>query len=234
MSSTESPIILALDRLDRAAAEALAERVAGRVHALKVHDLYLQEGPALVAALKRHAPVWVDLKFHDIPATVAAEVRRLVDAGVDFCTIHASGGPDMCEAAVEAGGRERIIAVTVLTSLEELHVRNIYGADPTLMVPQLGRIAASAGVGSIVCSPLEAKLLADDRLTATCNRITPGVRPEWYLAANPPKDDQARTATPAQALADGATHLVIGRPIVQADDPSAALNQTLSEIGAGA
>ena len=76
-------------------------------------------------------------------------------------------------------------------------------------------------------------MLADDRLTAGCNRITPGVRPEWYLAGNPPPDDQARVATPAEALAGGATHLVIGRPIVQADDPSAALARTLEEIGAG-
>ena len=75
------------------------------------------------------------------------------------------------------------------------------------------------------------KLLADDRLTGACNRITPGVRPEWYLAANPPKDDQARTATPKVAMTNGATHLVIGRPIVQAADPSLALNQTLDELG---
>lgn len=201
--------------------------MAGRVHALKVHDLYLAHGPALVAELKRHAPVWVDLKFHDIPATVAAHARRLVDAGADFFTVHASGGPAMCAAAVEAGGVERVIAVTALTSLDEHAIRNIYGAGPEQTVQQLAHIAVEGGVRALVCSPLEATALRDDPVTAPCRRLTPGIRPAWHAAA----DDQARVATPRAALEAGATHLVIGRAIVGDRDPSAALDRTLAEIG---
>ena len=228
-----SPIVVALDRCDRARAERLAAEIGDRVFAVKIHDLYLAEGPGVVAALRKHAPVWVDLKFHDIPATVATEVRRVVDAGVDYCTIHASGGEEMCLAAVEAGGAKRVIAVTALTSLDEHQVRNIYGGAPAQVVTQLAKIAADAGIRMIVCSPLEAGLLRAEPTTATCQRITPGIRPAWARRRADPLakvDDQARTATPAAAIAEGATQLVIGRPIVQAEDPSAALDRTLDEI----
>ena len=140
-------VILALDGIDRTAALALAAKVAGRVFALKIHDLLLREGPGIIAALRRHAPVWVDLKFHDIPATVGKEVERLVEAGADFCTVHASGGKAMVEAAVAAGGRERGFAVTALTSLDEHERRAIYGGAPVTLVPQLARLPAAAGAG---------------------------------------------------------------------------------------
>lgn len=236
-----SPIILALDRLDRTAALALARRVAGRVCALKIHDLYLAHGPGIVAELRAHAPVWVDLKFHDIPATVATHVRRLVDAGADFCTVHASGGEEMCTAAVDAGGVERIIAVTVLTSLDEHAIRNVYGAGPAQTVRQLAHIAVDGGVRALVCSPLEASTLRDDPVTAACRRITPGIQPAWLTTGrDAPGErwagaaDQARVGTPRAALDAGATQLVIGRAIVGAADPSAALDRTLAEIRGGA
>ena len=233
-----SPIILALDRLDRAAALALAARVAGRVHALKIHDLYLAHGPGVVAELKRHAPVWVDLKFHDIPATVAAHARRMVDAGADFFTVHASGGPEMCAAAVDAGGVARVIAVTVLTSLDEHAIRNVYGAGPEATVRQLAHLAVEGGVRALVCSPLEARALRDDPVTAACRRITPGIQPAWLTEGRDAAGerwagaaDQARVAAPRAALDAGATYLVIGRAIVGNADPSAALDRTLAEIG---
>ncbi|MCI0343260.1 MAG: orotidine-5'-phosphate decarboxylase [Planctomycetales bacterium] len=223
-----APIILALDGLERPAALSLAEKVAGKVFAVKVHDLYLAEGPALVGALKRHGRVWVDLKFHDIPATVRSEVKRLVSAGADLLTVHASGGREMIEAAVEAGGPERILAVTVLTSLSWYDCRALFGDSPELLVQRLGRLAAETGARGIVCSPLEAKALAADASTANLWRVTPGIRPTWYQDPG----DQKRVATPREALAGGSTHLVIGRPIVQAPDPSAALDRTIAELGA--
>lgn len=186
-------------------------------------ELFTAEGPAPVHALRDLGKqVFLDLKLHDIPQTVARAVRAAGNMGASLLTIHAGGGRRMIEAAREAAGhfgenRPRLLAVTVLTSLDagDLTATGVR-RGPASQVASLARLAMDAGADGIVCSPLECA--AQRRhLGPRALIVTPGIRPAGYGA-----DDQKRTADPASAVRAGATHLVVGRPITAADDPAAA------------
>jgi len=178
--------------------------------------------------------VFLDLKLHDIPHQVEGAAYALGALGVEMMTVHASGGLDMMAAAVaganrgaeEVGNKPPIVlAVTVLTSMTADTLHSLGVADePQTQVERLTRLAQEAGVGGIVCSPLEAPI-ARAIMGPEAAIVTPGVRP-----AGAATDDQSRIATPAQALDVGATHLVIGRPITQAPDPAAAARAILQEM----
>jgi len=231
----DNPIIVALD-CDATEAMALAHVLRGRVTWLKVGmTLYYAEGPSIVARLSEMGfSIFVDLKLHDIPHQVAGAAAAIAKLGVGMFTVHAAGGSAMMLAAVEASRRAAeevgvaapaVLAVTVLTSTDDAGLAEI-GVNGTAaeQVPRLARLAAAAGVDGVVCSPREAALmreiLGDDALV-----VTPGVRPSWSESA-----DQVRIATPAAALAAGASHLVIGRPITGTPNPAESAARILSEI----
>jgi orotidine-5'-phosphate decarboxylase len=222
-AGSAGPLFVAVDRPDLEGALALARRLAGAVGGLKCGlELFVSEGPAAVRALAAVGlPIFLDLKLHDIPATVAGAVRAAAGLGVDLLTLHAAGGRAMLEAARAAAGsgpgRPRLLAVTVLTSLDraDLAATGI-DAAPAEQAVRLARLARAAGLDGVVCSPLEIgpirAALGPDLLL-----VVPGIRP-----AGAPGADQKRVTTPAEALAAGADLLVIGRPITAAADPRAA------------
>lgn len=216
----ESPLVLALDTddLERAVAwSAVAGEAAGMV---KVGlELFGASGPAAVAALAGDGRrVMLDLKLHDIPATVAGGMRAAARAGAELVTVHALGGPAMLEAAVQAAGDGcRVAAVTILTSARPADLAAAGLPAAAESVPRLAELAVRSGCRAVVCSPLEAAALRD-RLGPAVELICPGVRP----AAAAASDDQARVATPAEAMAAGATRIVVGRPITRSDDVGAA------------
>jgi orotidine-5'-phosphate decarboxylase len=158
----------------------------------------------------------LDLKLHDIPATVAGGMRAAARAGAELVTVHALGGPAMLAAAVEAAGdRCRVAAVTILTSAAPADLAAAGLPPAAEAVPRLAELAVRCGCPAIVCSPLEVATLRG-RLGPTVELICPGVRP------GPAQDDQARVATPAEAMAAGASRIVVGRPITRSDDVAAA------------
>ena len=227
----DTPIIVALDFAAGSDALAFADRIRGSGCGVKVgKELFTREGPAIVDALQRRdLKVFLDLKFHDIPNTVAGACRAAADLGVWMVNVHASGGREMMEAAREAlagsGSRPLLIAVTVLTSLDRARLADIgLDVEPATQVERLARLTAAAGLDGVVCSPQEIELVK--RVAgAAFLAVTPGVRP-----AGSAQDDQQRIATPAAAIAAGANHLVIGRPITRAQDPMAAIEGILAEI----
>ena len=228
-------LIVALDTPELAEAEALVERLAGVVGLYKVGaQLFTAVGPAAVEMVrKRGGRVFLDLKYHDIPATVAGAVREAARLGVTLLTVHASGGAGMLRAAAEAAaaaGRERprILAVTVLTSLDRASLQREVGVPVSVAghAVHLAGLARAAGCDGVVASPREA-----GQLRAALGRgpliVTPGIRPAGVGA-----DDQARVATPAVARRAGADYLVVGRPITGAADPAAAAAAIVAEISA--
>lgn len=224
----KAEIIVALDEPSLDDAKRLMDRLAGRAKFYKVGlQLFTAAGSAAVDEVKRHgARVFLDLKLHDIPNTVGSAVRSARDLGVDLCTIHLSGGPEMCAAAVsEAGDGLRILGVTVLTSsnqatLEECGVHGSVGEQ----VVRLAKMGYAAGVRGFVASALELPLLRAE-LGKDPLLVIPGVRP-----AGTEVGDQKRTATPAEVVRGGATHLVVGRPISRAANPAEAFDGILREI----
>jgi orotidine-5'-phosphate decarboxylase len=220
----ESPLVLALDTDDLRQAldwSLAAGEAAGMV---KVGlELFGAEGPAAVAALAGQGRrVMLDLKLHDIPATVAGAVRMAERAGAELVTVHALGGPAMLAAAVRAAGC-RVAAVTALTSAGpgELAAAGLPPAEEA--VPRLAELAVSVGCQALVCSPLEAASLRG-LLGPTVELLCPGVRPAQAGA-----DDQARVATPAAAMLAGASRIVVGRPITRAPDVGAAARAVRDE-----
>ncbi|MBP0465910.1 orotidine-5'-phosphate decarboxylase [Roseomonas sp. PWR1] len=216
-------LIPAIDTGDLARAEALAAALAGRCGVLKVGlELFCAAGAPAVAAVTRHAPVFLDLKLHDIPNTVAGALRSLLPLRPAMVTLHAGGGPAMVAAArdaAERAGADRplLLAVTVLTSMDAAALAATGVADsPAAQVLRLARMAVAAGADGLVCSPQEAALLRAE-LGPGPALVVPGVRPAGSAAG-----DQARTATPAEAVAAGADWIVVGRPITGAADPAAA------------
>jgi orotidine-5'-phosphate decarboxylase len=223
-------LILALD-VDRAdEALALVRLLKPYLSLFKVgNQLFTREGPALVKALRAEGvDIFLDQKWHDIPQTVAHAVTSAVALDVRYVTVHASGGLEMLQAAQAAvkGSRTEILAVTVLTSLDDGALRQI-GFDRTAaeQVVRLARLAALAGTAGMVCSPLEIDLIRQ-QLQEPIKLITPGVR-----SAKDGLQDQKRTLTAAEALKRGATHLVIGRPITKASDPVVATQTLMAECG---
>jgi orotidine-5'-phosphate decarboxylase len=221
-------LILALDVDSTADALALVRRLKSQLSLFKVGlQLFTREGPSIVKALRAEGvDVFLDLKYHDIPQTVAHAVRAAVALDVRFLTIHAGGGLAMMKAAQAAtsGSRTEILAVTVLTSLDDGTLREIgYERTTAEQVLHFARLAAQAGVPGLVCSPHEIGLIREG-LPEPIKLVTPGVR-----AAVDGKQDQKRTLTAAEAFKRGATHLVIGRPITQAPDPVVATQAILAE-----
>jgi orotidine-5'-phosphate decarboxylase len=220
-------ICAALDFPSWEKAEPFARTVAPAVGMLKVGlELFAAEGPAAVrAAAALGRPVFLDLKLHDIPNTVEGAARTAAASGAALLTVHASGGAEMVRAAVRgAGGKVRVLAVTVLTSLdaEALGAIGLAG-PPESAVVRLARLAAGAGAGGLVCSPHEVRAVRA-AVGPGPLLVVPGVRPPGAA-----KGDQARVATPAEAVAAGADVIVLGRPLRDAPDPAKAAR----EIAAG-
>ena len=231
-----NPIIVALDvpRLD--AALKLAEQLAPVVGAFKIgKELFTSAGPEVVRRIRgTGAAVFLDLKFHDIPNTVAKAVEAAVQLDVQMLTIHASGGSAMMRAAEQAAqesaqklGRPAplVLGVTVLTSMDGNDLAEIgVAANVAQQVGRLATLAAKAGLRGLVCSPLEITALRQF-IPAGMQLVTPGIRP-----ADSEADDQKRTLTPREALAAGANWLVIGRPIYAAENPRTAAEKILASL----
>ena len=217
-----SPLVVALDTPDLRTARAWAASTAGVAGMVKVGlELWSAAGPGAVDALVGDGHrVMLDLKLHDIPNTVAAAVRGVAALGADLVTVHALGGRAMVEAAASAAGPDgpRIAAVTVLTSLDDAGLAELGLPGAAESVPRLAALAAAAGAGAIVCSPLEAAAVRAAVGPGTWI-VCPGVRPAGTDAA---VDDQRRVATPAAAVAAGADLLVVGRPVTGRPDARAA------------
>lgn len=227
-------IMVALD-CDRERALELADRLAGHAAWLKVGmTLFYAEGPAIVRELKaRGFKVFLDLKFHDIPHQVRGAARSAALAGADLLTVHGLGsGPMLAacregaeEAAAELGARPRLLAITVLTSMVPATLASI-GVAGTVEeeAARLAALARDNGIDGVVCSPREAGAMRA-LLGPWALVVTPGVRP-----AGAALGDQSRVATPARALLAGASHIVVGRPITQAEDEVAAFEAIVSEL----
>jgi len=217
-------VIVALDFAEAAQALALVERLDPAQCRLKVgKELFTRSGPMLVETLQgKGFEVFLDLKFHDIPNTVAKACKAAADLGVWMVNVHALGGKKMMEAAREAvasaSHRPRLIAVTVLTSMGDADLAEIgLQGSPEDNVRRLARLAESAGLEGVVCSPREVDMLRNT-IGGNFQLVTPGVRPTGAAL-----NDQTRVATPEDTIRMGSSYLVIGRPITQADDPLAAL-----------
>jgi orotidine-5'-phosphate decarboxylase len=214
------PICAALDFASWRDAEPFARAVTPEVGMFKVGlELFTAEGPSAVAAAAALGrPVFLDLKLHDIPSTVEGAARSATRSGASLLTVHASGGAEGVQAAVRGAGRDvTVLAVTVLTSLDAAALDAIgLAGPPESAVVRLARLAVAAGAGGLVCSPREVAAVRAAVGKAPL-LVVPGVRP-----AGAAKGDQARVATPADAVAAGADVLVIGRPLRDAPDPAAA------------
>lgn len=226
-------LIVALDVGTRQEAVDAAKRIGEAVGFYKIGlELFTADGPDVVKAVKDLGKkVFLDLKLHDIPRTVERAVRSAGRLGVDLMTIHSAGGKAMIRAAADAAAEfgeagPRVLAVTVLTSLDESDLSDIgiVGRTPAEQVRAMAKFATANGAHGLVCSPKEVGDLSRT-LPAGTLFVTPGVRP-----AGSSVGDQKRVATPAEAVADGATHLVVGRPIMAAADPSAAARAIRTEM----
>jgi orotidine-5'-phosphate decarboxylase len=224
-------LIVALDVPGADEARAVVARLGPAVRFYKVgSQLFTAAGPAFVSGLVEAGhPVFLDLKFHDIPNTVGAAVAAAARLGVTFVDVHASGGSAMIEAAARAlrGTRTRLLAITVLTSHTPATLEQIGAVGPVEgAVRRLARLAQAAGADGVVASPGEVAAIR-----AECGPgflvVTPGIRPAGSAAA-----DQARLATPADALRAGADYLVVGRPVLEAADPRVSVAAIVAEVEA--
>ena len=224
-SSALSKVAVALDTADREELRRWAAFFGPRVGVLKVGlEAFVRWGPAVVAEAREYASaVFLDLKLHDIPNTVAGAVAAAEAAGVDYLTVHAGGGTTMLAAAAEAAGRVRLLAVTLLTHLDAKILDQLdLSGDSRLRARSWAKLARQSGCAGAVCSPLEvAELRADSPHPFLL--VTPGIR--FSAATEGVADDQRRVATPSAALGAGADLLVIGRPLTRAADPGLALAQ---------
>jgi orotidine-5'-phosphate decarboxylase len=231
MSDSRARLIVALDVSTAAAAQQIVAAVGDSARIYKVGmQLYTAEGPQIVRDLiAAGRQVFLDLKFHDIPHTVAAAVKEAAKLGVSMLTVHAAGGTKMMRAAVDAARSTHpsmmVLGVTVLTSLDQRDLENA-GVRGTVgdQVSRLAALAVASGCHGVVASAQEASALrselGDDFLI-----VTPGVRP---VGVSP--GDQARVVTPAEAIASGASYIVVGRPITEAADPAAEAREILAQI----
>jgi orotidine-5'-phosphate decarboxylase len=224
-------LIVALDFPSARQALELVDQLEDRCQWFKVGlELYLAAGGSIVTSLcERGFNVFLDLKLHDIPNTVAGAIRAVAPLGASLLTIHAAGGPAMLSAAAEAAastpGAPQLLAVTVLTSMDAAQLYGIGVADaPGAQVLRLARLAAASGIHGLVCSPEETHLLRAE-LPGDPLLVVPGIRPAGAAVG-----DQRRIATPAAAIAAGASMLVVGRPITHAADPAASAGAIFAEI----
>jgi len=229
--SNNSPIIVALDFPSAGKALELVDRLQPERCRLKVgKELFTRGGPMLVEKLvAKGYDVFLDLKFHDIPNTVAAACSAAAELGVWMVNVHAQGGRRMMEAAQEALQKSShhplLIAVTILTSMgeEDIHEVGLAGT-PADNVKRLATLAQGAGLDGVVCSPQEVAMLRGE-LSREFKLVTPGIRPGWSA-----KGDQTRITTPADAMMLGSNYLVIGRPITGAEEPLEALSRIEGEL----
>ena len=228
---TGSRVIVALDFPDAESALACVQRMSPRACKLKVgKELFTAQGPAFVEKLvERGFDVFLDLKFHDIPSTVARACSAAANLGVWMLNVHALGGATMLQAAREAlgagGERPLLIAVTVLTSMADADLRAIGIEESAAQtVYRLAGLAQQNGADGVVCSAQEAGGIRD-RFGEAFLRVTPGIR-----LADGTADDQTRIMSPAMAVRNGASYLVIGRPVTRAVDPSAVLRRIEQEL----
>jgi orotidine-5'-phosphate decarboxylase len=224
-------LILALDVPDEAQAMAMLDRVGGDLRWVKIGlQLFTRHGPDFVDRVAaRGYRIFLDLKLHDIPNTVASAVESLARLPIDLLTIHAGGGSEMCRAAEQARRKSKpgltLLAVTVLTSLDDAGLRELgVAANSADQVLRLARLASAAGVGGLVCSPLELAMVRRE-LGGAPVIVTPGVRPSGSAA-----DEQKRILTPDEAARAGASYIVVGRPILKAADPAAAARAVCAEL----
>mgnify|MGYP002401572931 CR=1 FL=1 len=240
MTTPASRIFCAVDTTDLDTARDLSRRISGVVGGIKLGlEFFVAHGPAGIRAVigegngdTKAPPLFLDLKLHDIPNTVAGGVRAALPLKPAFMTIHTSGGPAMMRAAAEAAAtagadRPKILAVTVLTSMDAADLESVGQKTPVAeQVKRLALLAKESGVDGVVCSPAEVALIRE-----ACGPdfilMVPGIRPAWAAA-----NDQKRVMTPAEALAAGADHLVIGRPITGDADPAEAARRIVAEIEA--
>ncbi|MEW6126160.1 MAG: orotidine-5'-phosphate decarboxylase [Acidobacteriota bacterium] len=229
-------MVVALDVATREAALALVERLSGMVGMFKIgKQLFTAEGPQLVREIiAAGEKVFLDLKFHDIPNTVAGAAQSAANLGVTLFNVHALGGSEMMTAAAKAlqspnpdlSTRAKVLGVTVLTSMNDASLAEVgipHKAEE--MVIRLATLARLAGLDGVVASPHEIRLIREQVASENFIILTPGIRPAWSASG-----DQKRVATPAAAIRDGADYLVIGRAITDAADPRAATERILEEI----
>ena len=232
-------IIVALDGMAPEQALRFAAQVDGLRWVKVGLELFVQAGPEVVAQLREQGlRVFLDLKFHDIPATMAGGCRRAAALGAELITVHACAGSEALKAAQAAAvegaqsaglATPTLLAVTVLTSWEEQRLQRELAIQQSIgeRVPALAQLSATAGIGGCVCSPLEAAALRGQHPEPFA-LVTPGIRPQGAAVG-----DQARVMGPAEAIAAGASQLVIGRPITKAEDPSAAFALCYGELVLG-
>ena len=228
------PVYVALDMTDAAEAASLARRLRGHVGGVKLGlEFFVANGPGGIRAVSDAGlPVFLDLKLHDIPNTVAGAMASAAALNPAIVTTHAGGGAAMMRAASEAARKAKhpplVIAVTVLTSLDDQDLEAVGQRSPALeQAVRLALLAKESGLGGVVCSPHEVAAIRG-RCGTDFKLVVPGIRP-----ASAALGDQKRVMTPAQAIAAGADHLVIGRPITQAQDPVAAAQAIAAELRAG-
>ena len=221
---------MALDYPNAEQAIALAKQLRGLIQWFKIGlEIYISAGNKAISELKQLGfSVFLDLKLHDIPNTVGGAVRSASSVGADLLTIHACGGPVMLEAAVQAAAEmpsaPRLLAVTVLTSMDQQQLAAVgISATPTQQALALAEMAYAAGIPGLVCSTEEVRAMRQALPEALL--VVPGIRPTGAAIG-----DQKRIATPASAIAAGASYLVVGRPITQASDPAKATRAILEEM----
>lgn len=239
MLTPKDRLAFALDLPDLSSALPLAGTLAGHVGVLKIGlELFMRSGPDAIRRIRETTglALFLDLKLHDIPETVARAVANARELGVTYLTVHTAGGRTMMARAREAAGEDlKLLGVTVLTStgggeLAETGVAESLSDAPGDLVAMRATLAREAGLSGVVCSGLEAALVK-----AACGpdflAVTPGIRPEWTITG---EDDQKRIMTPGAAIAAGADLLVVGRPIRNAQDPALAADKVVEEIARAA
>lgn len=230
--SARDRIVVALDVADRDIAVALVEKLSGLVGMFKIgKQLFTAEGPALVREIVAAGEkIFLDLKYHDIPNTVAGAAQSAAGLGVSIFNVHALGGSEMMRAAAQATqnlqARPAVLGVTVLTSMNDASLAEVGIAQSAgEMVVRLATLARQSGLDGVVASPKEIRLIRERVANENFIILTPGIRPAWSASG-----DQKRIATPAEALRDGADYLVIGRAITDGADPRANAERILEEI----
>ncbi len=228
--SAQSKLVVALDFPSELPALAFVERLEGTCTWLKVGmELYYSAGNQFIQTLRKMGfEVFLDLKLHDIPNTVAGAVRSVASTGASLLTVHAAGGTAMLSAAAEAAlapGAPKLLAVTVLTSMDADELLGVGVSDsPEAQVLRLARLAKQCGINGMVCSPQEVAMLRTD-LGSEALLVTPGIRGAGDLVG-----DQKRVATAAEAISRGSSMIVVGRPITRAQNPAEAASAILAEI----
>lgn len=230
--SEQSPVIAALDTADLGELSRASRELAPVVGRMKIGlEAYVAHGPAAVEAVRspggQQPGVFLDLKLHDIPTTVRGATAAVADLGVAMVTVHAAGGPAMVAAAAQVADGVDVLAVTILTSMDDAALASIGQPPVTEQVVRLGRLAVDAGAAGLICASTDVARLRLE-LGSDPLLVVPGIRPQGTDVA-----DQARVGTPEAAMAAGADWLVVGRPILHASDPVAAARLIWEEADAG-